>query len=87
LVQFGVDQLSKAPSCYCCPNCKSSNGFKIQRHRIDDTHSIQLKSCNNCRFSWKEIWSSYSQSIWSLQYGQYNYHRRQKLNPITYKIS
>ena len=35
---------------------------------IDTLHSIQLWTCNSCNFNWKEIWSSYSQSIWSLQY-------------------
>jgi len=59
LVQFGVDQLTKVSSYYCCPNCKSTEGLEIQRHRVDDIHSIQLKSCISCHFSWKEMWSSY----------------------------
>ena len=71
MVQFGVDHLTQIPLCcyyYSCPNCKSCDGFKIRRHKIDNVHFIQLKSCNSCHFNWKEIWSSYSQSIWSLQY-------------------
>jgi hypothetical protein len=59
------------PSNGCCANCKSSSGcLTLERHRIDNTQSIQLWSCNICGFKWKEIWSSYSQSIWSLQYQQ-----------------
>jgi hypothetical protein len=68
LVQFGVDQLTKVLSYCCCTDCKSADGFTLERHRIDNTQSIQLWSCNICGFKWKEIWSSYSQSIWSSQY-------------------
>jgi hypothetical protein len=35
---------------------------------VDTIQSIQLWICNNCGFNWKQIWSSYSQSIWSLQH-------------------
>jgi rubredoxin len=78
LVQFGVDQLTKVPSYYCCPNCKSADRLTLERHRIDNIQSIQLWSCNICGFSWKEIWSSYSQSVWSLQYQQEQQQQQQK---------
>jgi hypothetical protein len=60
-------QVTKVPF-YCCHNCNSSNCLTIQRRRINDSQSIQLWSCNNCGFKWKETWSSYSKSIWSLQH-------------------
>ena len=81
MVQFGVDQLTKVPS-YCCPDCKSHGCLTVKRRRIDKTNSIQLWSCNICSFKWKEIWSWYGQSIWSLQY----IHRMQQSNVRIYKI-
>jgi DNA-directed RNA polymerase subunit M/transcription elongation factor TFIIS len=51
---------------YCCPNCNYSMYiYRFKRHGIDNINSTQLWSCNNCGFKWKEMWSSYSQSIWS----------------------
>jgi hypothetical protein len=44
---------------------------------IDNMHSIQLWSCGSCHFSWKHIWSSYSESIWSLQ-------QNHKSKPVDY---
>jgi predicted RNA-binding Zn-ribbon protein involved in translation (DUF1610 family) len=52
-------------SSYCCHNCNSSMNISIHACRIDDITCIQLWSCNNCGFIWKEIWSSYGQQLWS----------------------
>jgi hypothetical protein len=70
------DDMNSSPS-YCCPNCNSANCLSIQRRVIDNIHSIQLWSCGSCHFSWKHIWSSYSESMWSLQ--QYD-----KSKPVDY---
>ena len=75
------DDMNSSPSSYCCPNCNSANCLSIQRRMIDNIHSIQLWSCGSCHFSWKHIWSSYSESIWSLQQ---QYH---KSKPVDYNSS
>jgi hypothetical protein len=77
MVQSEVSQSTKVAS-HCCPNC-----LTLQRHRIDNTNSIQLWTCNNCHFNWKEIWSSYSQSMWSSQYQHNNYQQLQQQQPET----
>jgi Zn-finger protein len=82
MVQFGADQLIKASSYCSCPNCKLPGCLTGKRHRIDNTNSIQLWSCNLCHFNWKEIWSSYSRCIWSLQYQ----HSMQQSKVTIYKI-
>ena len=80
MVQFEASQQPTKEPSYGCPNCNSTNSLTLQRRRIDKTSSIQLWSCNNCGFKWKEIWSSYGQSIWSLQYS------RQRSNVKMYRI-
>jgi hypothetical protein len=52
---------------WLCHNCNLSSYLTIRRHRIDDVNSIQLWSCSNCGFKWKEIWSSYGRSLRSEQ--------------------
>ena len=81
MVQFEASQHTIEPS-YGCPNCNSSNCLTIQRRRIDKVNSIQMWSCNNCAFNWKDIWSSYGQSIWSLQ----SQHCRQQSDVRVYRI-
>jgi hypothetical protein len=73
----------KVPSYGCCTNCKSSSGcLTVKRHRIDNTQSIQLWNCNICGFKSKQIWSSCSQSIWSLQYQQQQQEQKQEMENI-----
>jgi hypothetical protein len=71
----------RVTSSYCCHNCNLSNCFTIQRRRIDNIHSIQFWSCSNCGFKWQETWSSYGQSVWSLQY-----HSMQRPKVMMYKV-
>jgi len=52
---------------YDCPKCKSYNGTRRQRCRLDNSHSIQFATCNICGYEWKEIWTSYSGYIWTSQ--------------------
>ena len=67
---------------YCCPNCDSSHCLTIQRLRMDNNvRSILLWYCSNCGFKWKEIWSSYSKPIWSLQH-----HSMQRPKVMIHKI-
>jgi hypothetical protein len=73
-------QITKVPS-YCCHNCNSSMYISIKRHRVDNINSIQMWTCNKCGFIWKETWSSYSESVWSLQY-----HSMQRPKVMMYKI-
>lgn len=79
-VEASQHATKKVPS-YCCHNCNSSNCLTIQRRRINDNQSIQLWSCSNCGFEWKEIWLSHSKFICSLQH-----HSTQHPKVTMYKI-
>jgi C4-type Zn-finger protein len=66
---YAVDDIpSTNVSSYSCHNCNSSMNISIHRHKLDTMNSIQLWSCNECGFRWKEIWSSYGQRPWSAKY-------------------
>ena len=67
MAQIEASQQDIKVTSYCCHNCNSPNCLTIKRHRINNIDSIQMWTCNKCGFKWKEIWSSYSKSVWSLQ--------------------
>jgi len=46
-----------------CPNCNLSSNLTIQRHMTGNKISILLWSCKGCNHSWKQNWSSYSESV------------------------
>jgi hypothetical protein len=68
MAQIEASRQSTKVTSYCCHNCNASNYLSIKRRRINNRQSFQLWSCSNCGFKWKEIWSSHSKSVWSLQY-------------------
>jgi transcription elongation factor Elf1 len=80
-IEANQGQDRRVASSYYCHNCNSSNCLTIQRRRIDNIRSIQFWSCSNCGFKWQDLWSSYGEDIWSLQY-----HSMQRPIVMMYKI-